>query len=72
MFIHSPTDVQGSWKSARQALVEVLHVPKKLASYEMPQTILNIVGSHRIKERKKYWEDYLIVWERKWNYIEQN
>jgi len=72
MFIHSPTDMEGSWKSAWQALAELLHVPKKFAFYEMPEKILNIVGSHRIKERKKYREDYLIVWHRKWKNIEQN
>jgi hypothetical protein len=34
--------------------VEALQVPKKLAFYEIPQTILKTVGSHGIKEREKY------------------
>jgi hypothetical protein len=33
---------------------------------------LKTVGSHGIKEREKYWEDYLVVCERKWKNIEQN
>jgi len=53
MFIHSPTDMEGSWKSAWQALAQLLHVPKKSAFYEMPETILNTVGSHYIKGGKK-------------------
>ena len=35
IIIHSPTDMEGSWKSVWQTLAEVHYVPKALAYYEM-------------------------------------